>query len=137
MVLPCRRPLVARLELSGPPRGPDGTQGVRPATVVMTSPPDEPFRRFGKTGKLRWRVLSVDHDRVSPCWTLSVRNREIYLTQRGTPDIKVSLHKSGDAYYGFVDHQRPRSGVGRQVLVTSRTGIRRQSSIRAGRGCCT
>jgi hypothetical protein len=72
----------------------------------VTEAREEPYRTFEGRGRLRWRAISPEHDQVSPVWTLSVKNREVYLAQRGMRDIKISLHKSGDAHLAFVDHEK-------------------------------
>jgi hypothetical protein len=65
---------------------------------------DELPRLLGPKAKLRWRAWSPTNGRVSPSYTVSVKNREVYVSQRGMRDIKVSLHKSGEAHLAFHGH---------------------------------
>ena len=61
--------------------------------------------KLGSRGRLHWLAFSPDDGRVSPCYWLTVNNREAYVGQRGMPGIKISLHKTGDAHLSATDHE--------------------------------
>jgi hypothetical protein len=56
-------------------------------------------------GRINWQAFSADDGRVSPCYWLSVKSREVYVGQRGMSGIKISLHKTGDAHLSANDHE--------------------------------
>ncbi len=60
---------------------------------------------MSRKGRINWLAFSPDDGRVSPCYWLSVKNREVYVGQRGMPGIKISLHKTGDAHISANDHE--------------------------------
>jgi hypothetical protein len=76
----------------------------RPPTDSTPAPPNLPIQVNAK-GRVNWLAFSPNDGRVSPCYWLSTKNREVYVGQRGMPGIKISLHKTGDAHLSAKDHE--------------------------------
>jgi hypothetical protein len=66
---------------------------------------DEPVFDLQSEGRFTWQAFSPDDGRVSPSYFLRVKNREIYVGQRGMEGIHISLHHDGEAHITAPDHQ--------------------------------
>ena len=56
-------------------------------------------------GRLAWLPFCPDDGHVGPSYFLRVRNRQVYVGQRGMAGIHVSLHKDGKAHITAPDHE--------------------------------
>jgi hypothetical protein len=71
---------------------------------MATAPSSLPLR-LRSEGRLAWLPFSPDDGRVGPSYFLRVRNREVYVGQRGMAGIHISLHKDGEAHMTAPDHE--------------------------------
>jgi len=72
----------------------------------------DPALKLGPKGVVRWRAVSAD-SRVSPSFKIWTNGHDAYVAQRSLKDLKVSLHKDGNAHAGFTHHETAEAWTGK------------------------